>query len=590
MKNIYHLIKKNLKLLIRAKSSALIVILAPLLLILLIGFSYNYSETGLNIGVQATSFTAEIDSFILTLQQEDYKIIKYEKTDDCIEDIKLGLVHTCLSLPENFQIQDNSQKQITFYIDQTKVNLVNLITQSLSTQFNLKSRELSQELSGNILTKLAATKTQIDSDLGQITTAKTNSETAATQTTAINTELGALDLSVGNATYNTSLVDEFKTDTTDKIDDGLDTLAAARSTISSSNLNSSDKSAILADLDSTKEQLEELSTNLESDTNQTDFKDISSLVSNLKTDVDLIKGKLQAVSSKVTSANNQLSSINSVLATSISSLDSVHTSLTGIQTNLADQKVTAAATVAAPLITNIEKISPEKTNLNYLFPSLMILVVMFISILLGTTLVMMEKHNPAYFRNFIVPVKKFTFVFSTYLTNVLLILVQIVIIFGISLAFLPNTWGQLPLTALILFVVASVFTLLGMLVGYLFTSEDTGTLASISLGALFLLVSGVILPLESMPSYIRNITSFNPFVLGEKLIREVFLFNSPFLPMINDFLILLGYVIVLFIIILIIDALGSKHFVTKMLYKHHKHLREKKEKAKKLKITPLSKH
>jgi len=589
MKNIYYLIKKNLKLLIRAKSSALIVILAPLLVILLIGFSYNHSQTGLNIGVQATAFTPEIDTFIASLQQEDYKIIKYQQSEECVEDIKLGFVHTCLALPENFQIQDNNQKQITFYIDQTKVNLVYLITQSLSAQFNLKSRELSQELSSNILTKLSTTKSKIDSNVGQIGSAKTQNQEAASQTTAISSELASLDLAPLNTSYNTSIVDLFKTDTQAEISDGRDSLSAAQSAISSSDLNSSDKTAILNELEDAEETFDQLSILMgeTSGNYSTTFKKISTLVSNLQTDLNLATTRLNTASSKISSANSQLDSINSALTTGLSSLDSIQSTLTEIQTDLAGQQVTDAATMSAPLITTIETITPEKTNLSYLFPSLMILVVMFISILLGTTLVMMEKHNPAYFRNFVVPVKKITFVFATYLTNVLLILIQIVVIFGISLAFLPGIWEQLPLTALILFVIASVFTLLGMTIGYLFTSEDTGTLASISLGALLLLLSGVVLPLESMSSYVREIISFNPFVLGEKLVREVFFFNSPLLPLFNDFLILLGYVFILFTFILIIDSLGSKHFLTKMLYKHHKHIRE--ENAKKVKVKPFSK-
>jgi len=60
---------------------------------------------------------------------------------------------------------------------------------------------------------------------------------------------------------------------------------------------------------------------------------------------------------------------------------------------------------------------------------------MFVSILLATTFVMMEKHSPAYFRNFITPIHDFWLIMTTYFTNMFIVLLQIFIIIGISVAF-----------------------------------------------------------------------------------------------------------------------------------------------------------
>jgi ABC-type multidrug transport system permease subunit len=573
MKNTYFLIKKNLKLLIRSKSSALIVILAPLILILLIGFSYNNFQTGLNIGISSPNFDGEATNFIETLQEEDYKIIKYESPEKCIEDIKLSFVHTCLSLPENFQISDNSPKEITFYIDQSKINLVYLITDSINKRFNIKSREISQKLTSDILNKLSNTKTKIEEKSMGIDKAKSQSQQAVSQSEAIRSDLTALDLSVPNNTYNVTPFDSVKNELDDRIDE-------VESLVSSSDINSSQKSEI-------NEKLDQLSSKINGNSSGS-LGEISSFVASLQTDLESIKTKLIAASGKVSSAESKLAAMTSALNEGIASLDSIKTTLAEIHAELADQQITDPSTIAAPLNIKIEKITAEGTHLNYLFPTLIVLAIMFISLLLGTTLVMMEKHNQAYFRNFIVPVKKITFVLSTYLTNIFLVLIQIVIILGFSLIFLEGILSQIPLIILILLISSSVFTLVGMAVGYAFTSEDTGILASISFGALFLFVSGTILPLESMPAAVRQITYFNPFVLGEKLIREIFIFKSAFLSIYTDLLILISYAVVLFIVILIIDHVASKHFLTKALYKHHKHIKEKK--AKKIKVNHLSQH
>jgi ABC-type uncharacterized transport system permease subunit len=67
-----------------------------------------------------------------------------------------------------------------------------------------------------------------------------------------------------------------------------------------------------------------------------------------------------------------------------------------------------------------------------------------------------------------------------------------------------------------------------MLVGYLFKSEETVVLATFSIGSLLLFFSGTILPLETLPDYIRSVADMNPFVLGEGVLKKIMLFNLGF--------------------------------------------------------------
>ncbi len=586
MRNIYYLVKKNLKLLIRSKSSALIIILSPLLFILLIGLSYNTSQTGLNIGVYAPDFNKDVNSFVSSLQEEQYKIIKYDNSLDCIGDIKLGFTHTCVVLPKDFQIKDNKQKEITFHIDQTKINLVYMVTNVLNTKFNLKSEEVSKELISGILNKITTTEGKIKKEVTQIESTKAKNQQAAKESEAIKADLTKLDLKAPAAkTYDTTSLDNFKKAANTKTADVKTKLNSVESAVDSSNLNSSEKSEINDQVSDAKAELTQLVNLLEGTNNTTSsLAEVSTMVSGLQSDMGEIKKKLTTASSKVSASGTKLNSLASSVKASVTSLDAIKKTLDEIQKDLASQKVTSASTITAPIKTNIKKITTEKTYLGYMFPSLIIMVVMFVSILLGTTLVMMEKHSPAYFRNFMMPVRKITFIFSTYLTNVLLILIQVVIILGVSLVFLGDIYDKLPLTTLILFLASSTFTLIGILIGYLFNSEDSGTLASISVGSLLLFVSGVILPLENMTAVVRKVIHYNPFVLAEKLLREVFIFGSSIQVIYQDLLMLAGYGLGLFILILIIDGIIGKHFVTKLSYKHHKHIREKKKKLmKKLK-------
>ena len=415
MRNIYYLVKKNLKLLIRSKSSALIIILSPLLFILLIGLSYNTSQTGLNIGVYAPDFNKDVNSFVSSLQEEQYKIIKYDNSLDCIGDIKLGFTHTCVVLPKDFQIKDNKQKEITFHIDQTKINLVYMVTNVLNTKFNLKSEEVSKELISGILNKITTTEGKIKKEVTQIESTKAKNQQAAKESEAIKADLTKLDLKAPAAkTYDTTSLDNFKKAANTKTADVKTKLNSVESAVDSSNLNSSEKSEINDQVSDAKAELTQLVNLLEGTNNTTSsLAEVSTMVSGLQSDMGEIKKKLTTASSKVSASGTKLNSLASSVKASVTSLDAIKKTLDEIQKDLASQKVTSASTITAPIKTNIKKITTEKTYLGYMFPSLIIMVVMFVSILLGTTLVMMEKHSPAYFRNFMMPVRKITFILNT---------------------------------------------------------------------------------------------------------------------------------------------------------------------------------
>ncbi len=572
MKKLWLLTKKNLKLLIRSKSSALIVFFAPLLLILILGLSYNNSSKyGLNIGVYSASFTEDVNSFANSLQEKEYKIVKYETSlDECIEDIKLGFIHTCVSIPESLQIEENKPKEIIFYIDPSKINLVWAIQEDLGNKFNLKAQKLSQELAQNILTKLIETKTKVSEKSAELGSVKEKSVSASASTESITENLGKIDLSAPATVYETAFVTALKDNLSAELEGGLSEVAAAINAVEAANI-SSGKTQIKIALNSLDEKLN-LALALVEGNGTSSLAEVAVLIASLKQDLESATAKLTSASETITSTAASLSTTTELIKGSIASLENVQQGLEEVKANLEAQKVTDASIVSAPLITKIEQVSPESSYLNYTFPALLVLVIMFSSLLLGTTLVMMEKNSPAFFRNYFVPLKKGIFVLSIFLTNFIIALVQIVIILGVSLFFLKdNPLVMLPI-ALILLLSSSVFTFLGMSLGYLFKSEETGVLASISLGSFLLFVSGVVLPVESISPLLRKITYFNPFVISEKIIRELFLFGASIEVIWVDLLILIGYSAALFVIILIIERVIQKHLIEHFMTQlHHGH-------------------
>jgi len=563
MRSLWLLTLKNLKLLMRSKGSALIVIIAPLLIMLILGLSYNTTgQYGLSVGVHAPSFTDDVNSFITLLEEDGFSVAKYDSSiESCTDDIKRGVMHTCISLPESLQVNSDQAKDIRFFVDESRINLVWMVQQSVQSKFDLKAKEISQGLTQGLLARLSTTRNTLNEKKAEIQAVKDKASSVSSSASTSKAGLDALDVTPPSV-MNATTIENISTDLTSA---SLD-IDEAISLIDELSVNSSEKDEITALLTNAQDDMAANTT--------------AGLIKQLQNDLDISIAKLNTAASTISSTSENLGATTTALAESIASLDSVLAALDTITSDIDSQPVKEAGVITSPLTVNIETVQEKSTYLNYLLPALLVLVVMFSSLLLGTTLVMMEKNSPAFVRNFFLPIKKATFIFSVYITNMILILIEVAIILAISLFFLPNIMSAIPSMLLVLFLTASVFTFLGMVVGYIFTSEETGVLASVSLGSILLFLSGVILPLEGIAISLRKITFFNPFVISQELIREVFFFGASLGDVWIDLVMLAVYAVFLFVVILVLESLLHKHLVQRFLHHHHRAHRQKDKKDK----------
>src|SRR3989338_4473755 len=208
MQSLWLLTRKNLKLLFRSKSSSLIVFFAPLLTILILGLSYNNSpQYGLNIGIVAPSISADVDGVMKALQEQGFRTVTYDNNiDTCVDDIKSGVIHTCMVLPESFQVDGNTPKEVVFHLDPSKINLVWMIQETLKTRIDFKSQEISQSLAQQLLTKLQDAKTGIGDNKNQLGAIKEKSSATSTSVSSAQSSLTGLDLAAPEAAYDTAII------------------------------------------------------------------------------------------------------------------------------------------------------------------------------------------------------------------------------------------------------------------------------------------------------------------------------------------------------------------------------------------------
>jgi ABC-2 type transport system permease protein len=186
----------------------------------------------------------------------------------------------------------------------------------------------------------------------------------------------------------------------------------------------------------------------------------------------------------------------------------------------------------------------------------MMLVIMFVCIMLGATLVVSEKLSPARFRLFTTPSSDLLFISSHFITTIIVAVIQIGIIFAAAHYVFNLSLGvNITATILIAILGAIIFASIGMIIGYLFADEQTTILGAICTGTAFLLVSDLLLPLEAVPQSMREILIYTPFVILTNLLRRALLFGANLFDMTPNIYFAAIYAVLLFVIIILAHKL-----------------------------------
>ena len=231
-----------------------------------------------------------------------------------------------------------------------------------------------------------------------------------------------------------------------------------------------------------------------------------------------------------------------------------------INDNINSIQIKEVSKIVTPIKTEIKPIAAEKTYLDSSLPSVLMLVLLFAGVFLASTIIISEKTSRAYFRNFITPTNYAIFLIGNYLSNLLVLILQTLVIFAVMFSvtkFLPSSGAILNLFIIIL-LVSSVFILLGMLIGYLFKNEETATIGSITISFVLIFFSNIILPTETLPATIRSIVNFNPVMLGETALRRTLLFEESLSSISLHIYVLLGYVVLLFVLVYLARELTKR--------------------------------
>jgi ABC-type multidrug transport system permease subunit len=548
---VFKIISKSLRLIVRSRTSVAAVLLGPLLIITLVGLAFgNSSQYSLTIGVYSDEYTELVNSYLDKLGDDNtFKIVKYPLVDLCVNDIKRGSTHTCVAFPDGFELGVEGANKISFYVDQSKADILAIVRTVVISQLSERTAEIASDQTADVLEKIEDVNLILEEELVVLNEISDLHDSTRKKLSDIVDTVSSLEDGLGNSGEDMEDIDSKASQlfalTEDIADEGYDALDEGDFV----NTNISD--AIEENIDELLNQSATINdelTNLVADyvTKNNDFDDFTR-------DLD-----------------NDASDASAQLSDAISKLTGVRTAFAAATGNFAGLDIGDAENLTAPIKTAIEPVVAEQAPLSYMFPTLLVMVIMLVSTMLAGTLVVMEKTSNSYFRNFVTPTADIVFISGIFLTNIVVTLAQTVLILLVSSVVFGGAVLSNFITIFVsLSIIAALFTLIGMILGYLFNSQEMVALSGITVSSLFILLSGILVPLEQMPSYMLALSKFNPLLLGESILRKAIVFQTPILNevIMRDIFLLIAFTIVAFLLVIVVQHVKKEIYLTGTLLK-----------------------
>jgi predicted nucleic acid-binding Zn-ribbon protein len=164
--------------------------------------------------------------------------------------------------------------------------------------------------------------------------------------------------------------------------------------------------------------------------------------------------------------------------------------------------------------------------LDYLFPSFLMFFMIFSSLVISAVIIMRERLSNALIRNLASKTSGFSLNLGNFINIVFILMFQVLIIILTSMYFLNiNLLDYLIFILFFALIDVILFSMLGMFLGYIFNTQESALISSVSLSLLFFIFLPVITPTETLPDFIGSIISLAPFVILESKLRMVTIFG-----------------------------------------------------------------
>ncbi len=572
------IVRKDVKLLFRSKGTALLLVLGPLLVMFLVGLAFDNSNAyRINVGVYAPNPTNLTNTFVSKLNHP-FHVVKYSSLDSCVDDTKQGKINTCLAFPEDFSLKSENP-QVTFYVDYSKLNLVWIVKDVVFSRLSEGSSEITEDLTNTLLQKLNDIETIVTNKRPLTTQLSTYVSFINQYSDDISTKVSSIDTS--HPTINlmplSASISSMKDKSNDNLDKAITYLSDARDTLNKEGNHTS----LVKILSDQINDLKSLKSSLDMFYSQSNSKaEINQELANISYKLNIINSRFNNISTSLSSLNGDIQGIKHNVQLSFANIVDIQGVFDKIKQEIDSISVRQASKIVHPVSISIKPLSQHKTHLSLIFPTILVIIVMFAGLMIGSTVVVINKSSKASFRNLLSPVVPSVFTVSSFVTSLVLLVPQIILMLFVAFLFLKSDISHSLINSFIaLLLMLSLFSSFGMLIAYLMRREESTILTVLTVSTLLLFLSNVFLPIEALPVWIVKFVYFNPFVLSQLVMNKILVFNFSLAQLSKPLLILLLYFVVFFAMCLLFNRTSlNKPRKTRLIKSQKIQLKKKKDK------------
>lgn len=489
--------RRNFFIIINSKLSSLMIILGPIILILITGLALQDNSLR-SIEASIYSSTSINPSFIEKMNARSFIVINSSSLDDCKSSVLQSKSQVCIEFVPSKSLLSHDSYDLHLYVDFSKQRIVWNIIGSIQGIVDDESTGIRSSL-------ISSLKESIDELLVNLDSNKQKVQDLQSIANRVNNDI---NFAINN--YN---------DISVKASQVSQSIVLIKSDINS--LSSYSVSPTL---------IKRMGENIDT---------ISSLVSGISDKT----GDVSSTSGLVLARDN--------IQKIISDLERVHSAINSVSGDLRSIRNADLERLSNPIPLSYSSISESEVStgastgelgfIDYLFPSFMMFFVLFASIVFSASSTIRERSSNAYVRNVISRASGFDFALGNFITSLLIVSLQTSLILFVAKYFLNSSLLDNFLSVGIVMIVAiSLFIMIGMFIGYLFNTNESAIVASISLALIFLIFTPIITPLETLPPVASDIISHTPLVILENKLRLITIFDSSLSFSFSDILSLLG--------------------------------------------------
>ncbi len=195
-------------------------------------------------------------------------------------------------------------------------------------------------------------------------------------------------------------------------------------------------------------------------------------------------------------------------------------------------------------------------NLQTIFPKILLLIVLFLSLLISNFICLKNINSAANKRIKLIRRIFFPEIISIYLSSLIIMITPL-----ICVALLGNFLFQLPflnnlgILIILLFLLTSVFILMGMSLAYLIKKESMTLLVTTFLLVFFIFFSGFLLPIERMSVFASFFARFFPSKVALSIFNKTVFYNISAQLLLTEITILVNWLICLFFVVVFIKKI-----------------------------------